>query len=336
MNVDELINEFNDGQTDFLKFFGGDVKVFFSFLERRNRLQEIDPKSIDSGDWQNSYLIWLYDKDKSKFYELVLDMVSDLHFVDGTAILTLDDRGDLYQFFCFRDRNGISRETVENILSGESDYWDYFDYDSENIYRDVVDELTDGNLEHLKKAIIEKLKDTQLNTETELLERIAEYQGHPEYVIVDESIISDILKDEETTNFVMDECDLTSDLDSVYRNAQNSAYETTLYDGIINELDDYFVMNKGNFVSKSKYGGTKIGQYYEVPVRDFDKVILDYLKDGESAGERYTIDYHGSIFDIMERMVQDGSLQCLSYHSPDYPDSDHVTENINEFIKDYI
>jgi hypothetical protein len=336
MNVDELISEFNDGETDFLKFFGGDVKVFFNFLERRNKLQEIDPTSINSGDWQNSYLIWLYGRDKERFYEMIVDMVSDLHFEGGDAILTLDDRGELYRFFCSRDRHGISQETIENILSGESDFYDYYDYGSENLSRDVVDELTDENLEYLKKVVIEKLKDNQINTDTELLERIAEVQGHSEYVIVDESVISDILKDEESTNFILEESGLDSELDSVYRNATNSAYESTIFDGIINELEDYFIMDKGNWVSKSKYKGTKIGQYYEVPIRDFDKIILEYLEDGEGYGEQYTIDYHGSILDIMEKLVENGNLQCLSYHSPDWPDSDHVSENINSYFRDYI
>jgi len=337
MNIDDIIEDFNNGTGDFLRFFGDDVKVFFNFLERRGRLDEIDPTIVTSGDWQNEYLLWLYEKDEEKFYQYILDMVTDLKIENGKFYLVLDERGELYRFFC-ETRNNIDPSTIEEILNGEYDFYSN-DYRSDDLHRDVVDDLNEKNIELLKKVMVRELNGIQIEPETSLLKEIGESQGHEDYALIDESNISSIIKDDETFNYILGDVltDLESELSSVYSNSYDSAYESTIYDGIIDELSRLFVMSEGKYLTRpSKYNTEKMNEYYEVEIRDFETIITDYLENNKRYGDSGTIDYHGSILHVVEESVKDGAISCLNYYSPDYPDYDAIERMVNENFSDYI
>ena len=331
MDFQKIIDDFNDGEFDAELFFG-DWNTFFTVLDKRGLISQID---IENTEVQNSLLIWIHGRDRKRFLEFVEDKLSDI-IVDenGVVYLDLDDRSELSNFFCDRSRNGISMDSVKEILSGEYDT--FFDYDTtDSVYRDVIEELTPKNMKYLREYVVENLKGQKIETETIELQDIAKEQGHPEYVTVDNPTTAQtIIDDEESMNYLLDTYleDLNNQLKSIHNNAYSQAYESDLYKTIFSELQEY-INGNGEYYSKPhRFKKDTMTQRFRVPVAsNFDEVILDYLISNKNQGSRGLLEYWGDYIP----MVQD-EQDCLTAHYPDYPDSSEVKNNINELFTDYI
>jgi hypothetical protein len=330
-SIEDFLEEFNDGDLDVEKYFN-DYETFFSILDRRGLMSEVDPiNGAHADDWQNSYMLWLYENDSENFYKWVGQILDDVEFVDGVPYLVIKDRGDLATLFC--DGRHFSKDTVENILSMDSDWYDYFDNSTDDVYRDVIEELDKKNIERLKERVISDLENKQLSPETELMEEIAKEQGHPDYWTIDLNNVSRIIDDEKSMNSLLDDelSDIKSELYSVHSSAYNSAYENEIYQDVWNELDDYFE-GKGSFEMRPHpyKKDTKV-EYFKVKIRDMESILIDFLSDNKNYGSSGTLGYWGSLLGVMGEQ-----LNCLSPKISDYPDSREVDKNINEYFRDYI
>lgn len=332
MDFNDIVEKFNNGDLDVKQYFN-DYETFFSILKKRGLMSEIDPNNATDGEeWQNEYLIWLYHNDKEAFYKWVLSLLNDVIIKDGVVYLDVDDRSELSKLFCNRGRNDISRDTIESILSGESDWEPYYDT-TDNVYRDVVEELNDDNLKRLKEYIVENLEGKGIDPETDILSEIAEEQGNSEQAYITFENITKVIDSEETMNYLFETEleDLKSELYSIHSNSYNSAYENEVWKSVMNELGTYFV-GYGEFVSRPhKYKKDTTVQNFIIPIANFESDIVGFLEDGKGYGNSGTLEYWGSYLGMMEDWAD-----CLSVHSPDYPDFREVDKNINEMFRDYI
>lgn len=333
MDIQELIEMFNEGDTDFIKYVN-DIETFFKIVNKRGLMDELDPEGRLAEDYQNDLLLFHYQNNKEKFWEYVLKFLSDVEMVDGKPYIVVNTMGDFAEIFCDGRRNDLSRDTVEALLSGEYDShsygWDSHDL-TDDVYRDVIEELTKENLLHLKEYIIKTLEGQQVNPHTELLEDYAKQQGHPEYVIIDQSNIDQVVDNSETMNELLDNelSDLRGELYSIYGSAYNNAYEDELYEDVWNELSTYF--EKGDWVSRPHiYKKDTEVQKYRAPIHNFESNILDFLNQNKGYSNG-TLEYWGSYLGILK----DG-WDCLSVYPSDYPDSRKVDKNINMYFSDYI
>jgi len=332
MDIDDIIERFNNNNFDVERYFN-DYETFFNMLKKRGRMGDIDPNNADNGgDWQNEYLLWLYDNDKKNYYKWIQTLLNDVVIENGKAYLELSDRGDLARLFCKNDRNGLDRDTIESVLNGDNDWEPYWDT-TDNVYRDVIEELTPENDKRLCEYIVDTLKGQQISTETEELELIATEQGHPEYVEVNSENVKRIVDDEESMkellNGPLDH--LKSELYSIHSSSYNSAYEDDVYRSIWYELQDY-VVGPGEWITKPHpYKKNTEIQYNKLPLTAFEQDINDYLHNNKGYGNSGTLEYHGSFISIMAE-----DRDCLSVRTPDYPDSRKVDKNINMYFKEYI
>jgi len=331
MDFNDLVEKFNNGDLDVKQYFN-DYETFFNILKKRGLMSEIDPNNATDGEeWQNEYLIWLYHNDKDAFNKWVLSLVNDVVYKDGVYYLDVDDRADLSKLFCDRGRNDISRDTIESILSGESDWEPYWDT-TDNVYRDVVEELNEDNLKRLKEYIVENLEGMGINPETEILSEIAEEQGNSEASITYDNV-DKVVNSEETMDYLFENelQDLKSELYSIHSNSYNAAYENDVWKSVMNELGTYFIGN-GEFVTRPhRYKKDTQVQNFVIPIANFESDIVGFLEDGKGYGNSGTLEYWGSYLGMMEDWAD-----CLSVHSPDYPDFREVDKNINEMFRDYI
>lgn len=334
MDIDDLIEMFNDGDDSFIKNYFNDIDTFFKVLKKRGRFEELDPEGRLAEEYQNELLLFYYKENNEKFWEYVLKFLSDVEIVDGKPYIVLNSMGDFAAIFCDGRRDGLSRDTIEELLSGEYDSYSYGWSSSDltdDIYRDVIEELTKENLLYLKEYIIKTLEGEEVETHTDLLEDYAQQQGHPEYVKVDQSNIDQIVDDSETMDELLDNelSDLKSELYSLYGSAYNNAYEEELYEDTWNELSGYF--EKGEWVSRPHtYKKDTSVEIYRAPIHNFESNILDFLNNnkGYSSG---TLEYWGSYLSILNE-----DFDCLSVYPSDYPDLRKVDKNINFFFNDYI
>jgi len=330
---DDIVEKFNNNDLDVQKYFN-DYETFFSILKKRGLMGEIDPKNAsDSSIWQNEYLLWLYENDKENYYKWVPSLLTDVIIENGKAYLEISDRGDLSNLFCDGHRYDLSRDTIENILSGDGDFYEPYRDTTDNVYRDVIEELTPENDRRLQEYVVDMLKGQQISSETSELELIASEQGHPEYVEVNMENVKRIIDDEETMEELLDDqlSDLKGELYSIHSSAYNSAYESSVYDSIWSELETYFE-GHGEWISKPHpYKKNTQIQYFKIPIRDFDLQVNEYLINNKGYGNSGTLEYHGGFIEIMKE-----DRDCLSVQPPDYPDHREVDKNINSYFQDYL
>jgi hypothetical protein len=332
---EDILERFNNNDLNVPKYFN-DYETFFAILKKRGLMSEVDPKNAAGSEhWQNEYLLWLYNNDKENYYNWILELLgNEVTIENGIPYLEINDRSDLAKLFCDSNRNDLSKETIFSILRGDGDTWESHWDTTNDVYEDVIKELNPKNLNSLYERIIYELKDEEVSPETELLELIADEQGHPEYVIVTNENIVRIIDDEETMKYLLKEdlSDLRSDLYSVHSNSYNSAYENEVYDSIMSELKEYFDIDKAQWIYKPHpYKKETNVEYFKVPIFNFDDIINDYLENNKNYGNSGTIEYHGSL----TYLIADDK-ECLSARAPDYPDFREINKNINEYFPDYI
>jgi hypothetical protein len=334
MNLEDALEDFNNGEFDkWLQIFGS-YDVWFRLLKKRGLLDEIDPHNTSDHEvWQNEYLLWLYESDKESYYKWVVRFLEDVIFENGKPYLEISERGDLSKLFCDGNRYDFSRDTIESILTGDGDvferYWDTTD----NVYRDVIEELTPENNKTLSEHIVTELKGKKIFPETTELELIASEQGHPEYFEVNSENVMRIIKDEDSMKELLGDqlSELRGTLYSIHSSAYNSAYEEEVYNDVWDELSNYFE-GTGEWVSQPHpYKKNTEIQYFRVPIRNFESDVNNYLYNNKGYGNSGTLEYHGSYIGIMSE-----DRDCLSLRVSDYPDSRKVDKYINEFFKDYI
>lgn len=327
-NVDDLIEDFNNGNFNFLKVFGNDlserITTFFKFLERRNKLTEIDPTGNQAGEYQNELLLHFYENDENKFYYWCNELLSDVEFADGKAYIVADSE-DLSSLFC--DSRDYSRDTVENILSGEMDFNWYDSYDID-IYDNVIHELSLENLNKLKQIFLRDLNGIEISTDEGEMTLTPE---NIDSVFNDSELVKEILNNELP--------ELESELRSLYFNAERSALEDDYYEEVWNELDEFFYTKEKQWVSVRRgfvwdKEGNKKEKYVDkirMPILNFETFILDFLNSNKNYGSSGTIEYQGTYIGILAE-----NSDCLRPRFPDYADSSKVENNINDMFGDYI
>lgn len=330
-SIEDFLEMFNNNDLDVQTYFG-DYKVWFNILKKRGLMGEVDPHNASNSEvWQNDYLLWLYDNDKENYYKWITEFLNDV-IIENGVVYWEGNRSDLAELFCDGSRYDMSREFVESMLSGE-DVYQAYDFTTDDVYRDVIEELDKENLQSLKERIIRELSGKQISPETEEMELIASEQGHNDYWEITPENVDRILNDDESMNSLLDDelSDIKSDLYSIHSYSYNSAYESEVYDDIFKELEDYFNTKEGKWVmTQHPYKKNTQVEKFRVPIYDLEGIVNDYLYNNKGYGNTGTIEYWGSLVSIIKE-----EKDCLSVQAPDYPDSREVDKNINLYFKDY-
>ena len=325
MDIDEVIELFNDTELDVNKYFN-DSETFFKIMEKRGRIDDLD---LENNYMENDYLLYLSETNTEKFREEVAKQISDVRFDGEVPVLELNDASDLAKLFC-SGRNDISQDTIGEILLGEAD-WDRYWDTTDDVYRDVIEELNEENLKYLYEYIVKNLEGVQIEPETELLGEIASSQN-TEYATITMVNVEYVVRDSETMGYLLDNdlSELDSELNSIHSNAYNMAYETAVFREVWGKLDDMFDVEKRKYIYKPHpYKKETQIEVLEIPIRNFYEPIRDYLHNNK--GTSQTLEYFGNFIDILEE-----NGECLSAWAPDYPDSSEIDKNINEIFGDYI
>ena len=325
MNIDRIIELFNDTELDIEQYFN-DSDTFFKIMEKRGRIDDLD---LENNYMENDYLLYLAETNTEKFRQEVQKQISDVRFDGEVPVLELNDVTKLAKLFC-ENRDDISLSTIEDILSGEAD-WDRYWDTTDDVYRDVIEELNEENLKHLYSYIVKNLEGVQVELGTELLGEIATQQNTDYATINMENVVS-VVNNSETMGYLLDHDleELDSELNSIHSNAYNQAYETAVYNEVWGKLDDLFDVGKREFVyQQHPYKKETQIEILEMPIRDFYTPIRDYLYNNK--GTSQTLEYFGDFMGVL-----DDNGDCLRVWAPDYPSSSEIDKNINEIFGDYI
>jgi len=362
-----LVDTFNNGDfDDDIEPYFNDYITFFKFIKKYGLLNELDLGQIGYRDWDDDIINYLDEngvlsnlsyedappelknvlllRKLDEDYEdtilfIINNLLTDVEIRNDGFYLFLKNREELANFYCgsLGRGNGV-RYIAEQVFS--EDGLEYGYYDSSSKPYETVTELDDTNLTKLKDIIYKEIGNTELSLEeydSDFFESLSEEQGTPGYFRIRPEDLNDLLKDYDATNelFSNDLEEIGQELRSLYYNAENSAYESEIYDVIYGGLDELFEGKIDEVPISGKDGKTRYFQY--IKIRDFVKEIKEFLYHNK--GKTYSdsfLEYYGTYSEFLVGLINDDIIECIDVRLPDYPDYSMTQKNINDYFNDYI
>ena len=340
LSIEDVLNRISDGDTDIIEYMGGMENVFKIAL-KKGVLEDIQWWNTEWTDYENVILLALLNSDDPEIRKQTYENVkvhlinSDLDKINDEWYIVLDSLSDLNELFIRADQH-----TVEEVFS--EDFWEPFGWNSsDDIYRDVIEELTPENLTSFKKRFSSEIVGQVVDpTYTHLLDEMCEESEscNGESLTITQEMIDRIIGDEKTTKYLLKKYldDIRSDLYNIHHDAYNSAYVDTCYDEIWSELSPYFVQGSNIWKDYSSPNSSKRRSKVLLKVTDeIDKVIYDWVSTNkQETYNDYFMSYHGKYLEIL-RITLDDSGSKLSVSFPDYPDYRKVDNLINQNFINY-
>jgi len=343
-NQEKLIKQYNENPDLVEKVYNKDRGDMLQYFISQGLMDYLDEDIFED------YLdLVLYEKLSSKEGEDRYNMVkeisekylgSELVFEDGKIYYDAD-REDLLQIF-EDSRDGV-RYVADKILSMDDDWWEpYQDVVNRNSFHDdCIESLTNENKMLLANRLNDELLDKQVSPNTDLLEEIAEEQGHPEYVTLSTDLIYDrILDDEDTSKYLLlDETDIGNEMMWRYGDAYNQAAVDDYYKSVMNSIEDFFESDTQPVPNTYKYTSQYSGKEIVKDVLRVDvtksaiPMLITYLSNWKDSN-RYNEDiaYFGSFTALIKQLLDWGELSPVSFRLDDYVGYSEVADTYNEII----
>jgi hypothetical protein len=341
-HLQEYIDEFNNGEfDDLLKIFGS-MEQILTFFQKQNILNDIDPFDDNLSDYQLEILNYLLNvlNDKETL-RVCISKLDDITIKDDGYYLEIKDREDLAELFYSGGRDTSARDVAKMVL-GEDDVWDRWGNTTDDVYRDVIEELNPTNIELLKKHMLDVLTNWKIEVDDETPDLFNNYSEDGIFYLTPENV-GDVIGDEESFMYLIDNDylgDLSGDLYGIHSNAYNSAYETEVYRAVEGELETFFDMKSAKWLSiPSSYNPEKLVEHYSLkfnPGEVFNSISKYVADSGNWGYYANNLDYVTTWLNMMNTFMDNGDEPWLDFRIPEYPDSSLVDKYINEFFPDYI
>jgi hypothetical protein len=337
--LEQIITSFNEGdwEDEWGPHFNNDIILFLSLINKHGLIDLVDVfADVDYiYNNQNKILLYLIKTNPEEWFNIICTKVigSDLLKSEDGYYLEVHSREEVAELF-YDSRRESTRDIVKSVLSEDDDNYDRFWNTTDDIYRDVIDELSEKNLELLKLRMTKILLGELVEPGTELLETMIN-NGSTEVLITNENL-NELVKDEESLKFLIENyCDdIKSDLYSLHSNCYNSAYNDEIYEKIFNSLDEFFVGKFEDFERNNKYDSSKKFWMSKIKIKDLYGDITHFLEESD----HYTnnLNYLGNYMEMLKHGMSEGMWEYLDFNIPDYADSYKVDECINQIFPDYM
>ena len=335
---EKILVTFNDEGWDSLEPFFGKFENFYNYLKKYGVLNQLPLKEIPD-ELYNEYAYYLMQDYPDYVVNYIVDnTLTDIEKKGDEYYLRLRDREEVSDFF--QDggyRDASPRDIVKSVM-GE-DWWEPYYDTTDDVYRDVVEELNEENLQYFKQRVLDELKDVKIElngTSSDEMEEIASEQGHDDHFFVTPENIDRIVDDSDTMENLLKYhlYDIRNDLYSIHSQSYNDAFTSEIWEDIMSELSTYF---QPEFHTETVKVGDKTKYIEYIKINDLQSIINDFLYNYK--GSSYyddRMEYHGSFTGVLAKMMDEGYYDFLDFRVPDYPDSRRIDRNINELFKDYL
>jgi hypothetical protein len=308
----------------------------FKFIADNGFLDDVEYDNLDD-TLKNYYLIYLIDKNDNDGLKFICDYVfSDVQIRDTGYWLRLSDREELAEFFDNGGRDYSASNLAKTVFAEDGTIYEYYWDSTDDVYRDVIEELNEKNTQSLAEYILENVGNRDLSTEdfgSDFFQELADTDGRDGlFQITSDNVIS-LIKDEEAMNELLDTDldELKSNLNSLHNNAYNGAYGDMLWNKVMEGLDEYFSSPIDEVAVKI---GEKTRYTPYIKIRDFYSNVMTFLN--EYRGYSDTLDYYGGYTEMMSQLFNDGTYEQIDFRVYDYPDSSEVNLQINDLFGDYL
>jgi hypothetical protein len=336
---EKILMVFNEDGWDSIEPFFGKFENFYKFIKKYGVLNQLSLKEMPD-ELYNEYAYYLMQDYPDYVVNYIVDnTLTDIEKKGDEYYLMLRNREEVSEFFVDGSRRDTSPRDIVNRVMGE-DWWEPYYDTTDDVYRDVVEELNEENLRYFKQIVLKELEGVQIDldgTSSDEMEEIASEQGHDDHFFVTPDNIDRIVDDSDTMKNLLEYhlYDIRNYLYSVHSQAYNDAYTSKIGEDIMSELSTYF---QPEFHSETVKVGDKTKYVEYLKINDLESIISDYLNHyKDSSYKDDLMDYHGSFTGVLNKMMDEmPKYDFLDFRIPDYPSLSRVDRNINEMFKDYL
>ena len=322
--------------------FGG-LDTFFKLLIGKKRFHEIDfhSSNLVKSDRYNKILYALSQIDTPETFKIIETAAGMRDIVEEDGVYYWwDEREDWASLFR-ESRDGVSLKTIEELLSGNFDDWDYWDSYYESPYS-TYEELTDENKHRVNRAIKECLLGKEMTTDyyemTPVLSNLLKLQKSEDTITLTSLALDMILNDEKSVEMLLKnnslddilQDDINLPLSRALDDAKRDAYWADIYNGIFDEIvDSGYADNFKNYTWVRKPHRKSDGVKFEI-TKNLKSVLYSWLNEFKDYGD--DIGYYGSYIEMIKSL---GDFESLRYYAPDYPSHKETIKSLNShMIKD--
>jgi hypothetical protein len=366
MNKEELVDSFNNGdiEDNILPYFN-DVLTFLKYANRNGFITDLNLNEIPydelepclpyideiglignleyesvADDIRNTLLLYQLEKDPDTTLKIICNsLVTDVYPMNGGYYLYLKDREELADLFESGGRDSSSKDYAKSML-GE-DHWEPYWDTTDDVYRDVIEDLNDKNKSILAEYIIKHIggQDFSLDDyDDELFSNFSEEQGTEDTFQITTNNVMTLIGDKDAMKEMLkgELSDLKSELYSIHNNAYNTAYTDEISNDMWSELSTYFDVNSWESETKQTASGRQIYNEY-LKIDSFYQIIYDFLvaNEGRSYNESH-LDYWGTLIGVITSLMDDDTYSWLNLRVSDYADWTLTKKYVNELFPDYI
>jgi hypothetical protein len=340
----KYVNDFNTGDIDHLIDMFDSMENILRFFHKKDLLEYIDPFDSDVEDYQLEILNYLLNvvNDK-KTLEYCVAQLSDVIPTDDGYYIKVRDREDLSDLFYDGGRDTSARDVAKAVLGEDNDIFDRWGNTTDDIYRDVIEELNPENIERLKQNMLNQLTNWKIEIDDDSPDLFNNYADDEGIFYLTPENVGDVIGDEESFMYLINNDyleDLESELYGIHSNAYNSAYETEVYNDVTSELETFFDMKSAKWEASPPFEGSqKLIEFYKIKFNpnEVANSIKKYVADRNNWGySDNNLNYVSSWINMMNTFMENGDEPWLDFRIPDYPDGRLVDKYINEFFPDYI
>jgi hypothetical protein len=366
MNKEELVDSFNNGdiEDNILPYFN-DVLTFLKYANRNGFITDLNLNEIPydelepclpyideiglignleyesvADDIRNTLLLYQLEKDPDTTLKIICNsLVTDVYPMNGGYYLYLKDREELADLFESGGRDSGPKDYAKSML-GE-DHWEPYWDTTDDVYRNVIEDLNDKNKSILAEYIIKHIggQDFSLDDyDDELFSNFSEEQGTEDTFQITTNNVMTLIGDKDAMKEMLkgELSDLKSELYSIHNNAYNTAYTDEISNDMWSELSTYFDVNSWESETKQTASGRQIYNEY-LKIDSFYQIIYDFLvaNEGRSYNESQ-LDYWGTLIGVITSLMDDDTYSWLSFRVSDYADWTLTKKYVNELFPDYI
>jgi hypothetical protein len=311
----------------------------FDYLSENGFLEDVGYYDLED-HLKNYYLKWLLNTNETEALRLICELLTDVEPRSDGYWLRLRDREELADFFRSSSRRSDYdiQEIAKQVLTDGLEYGWYSDT-TDDVYRDVIEVLNEQNLQYLANYILESIGNKDLNTEdykSDFFQELADVEARDGIFEITQDNVMSLIKDEEAMIELMkkDLFDLKSELYSIHNQAYNRSYEDTIYEQVMDGLEEYFSSPIDEVATKV---GEKTKYISYIKISDFYSNVLAFIDNnlGGSWNES-VLEYFGSYTGMMNQLFSEDVYEPIDFRVDDYPDHRKVDKQINELFGEYI
>ena len=194
-----LLDEFNDGNWDEVgSYFNNDFELFLNYLAKYELDHELDYENVDE-EFKNLVLLKNLQTDKETALKYICsNLVTDVHIGSDGFYMFLRNREELAELFDKGYRDDSSYNAAKAVLG--DDFWEPYWDTTDDVYRDVIEDLDESNLQYLSSYIIREIGNQDLSLEEyecDFFHELAEEQGREDFFQITPDVVNDLIKDQE-------------------------------------------------------------------------------------------------------------------------------------------